>query len=73
MRHNQGSLDRDIRIALAAILGLVALFAPAGGLWQIVPALLGLVLFVTAALGVCPLYALFGLSTCPLDERRAGE
>lgn len=71
MRHNEGTLDRDIRLVLAAVFGLIALFAPFGGLWQIIPAILALVMFTTAAVGVCPLYAIFGLSTCKLDERRS--
>lgn len=69
MRQNAGTLDRDIRLVLAAAFGLIALFAPFGGVWQIVPALLALVMFLTAAFGVCPLYAIFGFSTCKLDEK----
>lgn len=70
MRHNMGTLDRDIRLVLAAIFGLIALFAPFGGLWQIIPAALALVMLLTAAFAVCPLYAIFGFSTCKLEERR---
>ncbi|GAB4446550.1 MAG: DUF2892 domain-containing protein [Chloroflexi bacterium OHK40] len=64
MRRNVGTLDRDIRLVLAAIFALVALFAPFGGLWQIIPATLALVMLLTAAFGVCPFYSLFGLNTC---------
>lgn len=62
-RQNTGTTDRDIRLALAALFGLIALFAPFGGLWQIIPAILAVVMLVTAAVSFCPLYAIFGLST----------
>lgn len=67
-RQNEGTLDRDIRIALSALFGLIALFAPFGGPWQIIPAILALVMIVTAAVGVCPLYAIFGINTCGVKK-----
>jgi Protein of unknown function (DUF2892) len=70
-RQNEGTLDRDIRLVLAALFGLIALFAPFGGLWQIIPAVLAVVMIVTAAIGFCPLYAIFGLNTCGLDTKKA--
>ena len=53
LRQNEGTLDRDIRIVLAALLGLLTLFAPVGIGWQIVLGMLAILLFVTAASGVC--------------------
>lgn len=63
-RQNTGTLDRDLRLVFAAIFGLIALFAPHGGPWQIIPAILAIVMLVTAAAGFCPLYMLFGINTC---------
>lgn len=68
-RQNAGIGDRDIRIVLAALFGLIALFAPFGGLWQIIPAVLALVMLVTAAIGFCPLYAVFGMNTCQVKSK----
>jgi hypothetical protein len=59
---NVGTLDRDIRIVLGVLLGIVSLFGPIG-FWQLVPATLALVMFATAALGSCPLYRPFGINT----------
>jgi hypothetical protein len=60
-------LDRGVRIVLG--LALLAVFFTASG-----PArwlgLVGLVPLVTAAAGYCPLYALLGISTCPVAESR---
>jgi hypothetical protein len=71
-RTNVGTLDRDIRLVLAAVFGLIALFAPFGGLWQIIPAVLAGVMLLTSAFAFCPLYAIFGLRTCPVDTGKAG-
>ena len=72
-RQNAGTRDRDIRIILAALFGLIALFAPFGGLWQIIPAVLAVVMLVTAALGFDPLYALFGINTHARDLKKAAK
>lgn len=73
MRPNMGTTDRDIRIVLAAVFGLIALFAPFGGPWQIIPAILALIMLATAATAVCPLYMPFGIRTCKREEQRAAE
>lgn len=72
-RQNTGTTDRDIRLVLAALFGLIALFAPFGGLWQIVPAVLAVVMLVTAAVSFCPLYAIFGLNTCGANKKAAAR
>jgi Protein of unknown function (DUF2892) len=59
-KHNVGTIDRALRVALG--LGLLAIVfvgpkTPFG--W------LGLIPLATAALGTCPLYSILGLSTCP--------
>jgi hypothetical protein len=58
MSCNVGKTDRIIRI----ILGLAILAA--GFYFQTVVGGVGLILLATAVLGWCPLYRLFGLSTC---------
>lgn len=69
MRPNVGTLDRDIRLVLAAVFGLIALFAPFGGLWQLIPAALALIMLVTAAFAVCPLYMPFGINTARKEQQ----
>jgi hypothetical protein len=59
MKTNAGTIDR----ALRALLGLVLIaltLTGAIGLWGWI----GAVLLATAALGYCPLYTVFGFSTC---------
>jgi hypothetical protein len=59
MVRNVGNIDRIIRLILGlAIIGLGLYF---GSWWGA----FGLIFLFTAAVGWCPLYVPFGLSTCP--------
>ncbi len=60
---NVGSLDRIIRIVAGVI--LLALFfydADASYRWLY---LIGIVPLATGLMSTCPLYSIFGISTCP--------
>jgi hypothetical protein len=61
---NESTLDRGIRLVAGLIL-LTLVFMTLTGIWQIVAAVAGLILLATGAIGFCPLYALFGVTTCP--------
>ena len=61
---NEGSLDRGARLAAGLILLALAL-TTLSGIAQIGAALVGLIMLATGASGLCPLYTLFGISTCP--------
>lgn len=64
MTRNEGSIDRALRITAGAV--LLALAATGSiGAWGFV----GVVPLLTGALGWCPLYTLFGFSTCPRARR----
>ncbi len=63
MKINVGGIDRVLRIS--AGLGLVAWAAFFGGpVW----AWIGIVPLATGASGFCPLYPIFGFSTCPMKK-----
>lgn len=68
MKANVGSIDKILRVLVGiALLTLVfVLEGPARWL-----GLIGIVPLATAAFGFCPAYALFGLSTCPTESKRA--
>jgi hypothetical protein len=72
---NVGSADRVVR-ALVGLVLIVAPFMPfaasffaAWGAWKFLVVVVGLVLLGTAAMRFCPLYAMLGLNTCPLERR----
>ena len=67
MKSNVGGIDRVAR----AVLGLVLIgLAATGtiGIWG----WLGVVPLVTAAIGWCPPYAIFGWSTCVMKDKKPG-
>lgn len=58
---NEGTLDRVLRVVAGlAILSLVFVGPKTPLAW------LGLVPLLTGLIGYCPVYALFGLRTCPV-------
>jgi hypothetical protein len=71
MRVNMGSVDRVLRaVVVAPALLVIALVVGAGSVVGIVLLALAAVMLLTAVVGFCPLYTLFGLDTCSLRWRR---
>ena len=63
MKKNVGSIDKVIRLVLAV--GLFSLFFMLEGnarYWAIA----GFVPLLTGLVNTCPIYTIFGLSSCPL-------
>lgn len=73
MNHNLGTTDRAVRtFVVAPVLVVVGvLVGPAAALSWVAYALAG-VMVATSAVRWCPLYSLFGVSTCrrPVDRVR---
>lgn len=69
---NTSTLDRIIRLFTGLALFELAFFWLAGG-WQLAGFVAGAVALVTAALGVCPLYHLFGVHTDRAVARPIGR
>lgn len=65
MPHNEGTVDRALRVVLG--LGLLTWTAFGAGpvAWV---GLVGLVPLATGLAGSCPIYTLFGLRTCALTQ-----
>jgi hypothetical protein len=66
MKNNVGSLDRVVRIIMG--LGLLSLIFLVNSSLRWI-GLIGLVPLMTAVMGSCPLYTLFGLNSCPLSKQ----
>lgn len=62
MTKNVGSIDRILRIVIGALLIIGALMGYGWWMW------IGVVPLVTGLMGSCPLYSLFGMSTCPMKR-----
>lgn len=64
MPTNVGGIDRILRIVLGAALLLWFFVDQGGGFWHWAK-LIGIVPLLTALFSTCPLYSIFGVSTCP--------
>ncbi len=63
MNINIGSVDRIARIVIGLLLVILAATGTLGA-W----AWIGVVLLVTGLLRFCPIYSLFGFSSCPTQS-----
>ncbi|GGF54314.1 hypothetical protein GCM10011332_04640 [Terasakiella brassicae] len=66
MNKNVGSIDRIIRIIAGIGLLAFALVGPETGYNYL--GFIGIVPLVTALLGWCPAYTLFGIKTCKISD-----
>lgn len=69
MRPNLGAIDRILRIALGIALLMFAVpigFSATGWNWI---GWIGVVVILTALIGICPAYSVFGFSTCGRTKR----
>jgi ABC-type uncharacterized transport system permease subunit len=70
MTKNVGGIDKVLRIVVGiALIAFAATGIPATGYnWL---GWIGIVPLATAFMGFCPAYAILGLNTCPLSERKS--
>lgn len=61
---NENTIDRAVRLVLGVALLPLAFVGP-----QTPWAYLALIPIVTGLVGSCPIYTLFGISTCPIKTR----
>ena len=66
MKTNEGNLDRAIRASVGLLLIALAIAGVIGN-WGYI----GIVPLLTGAVGLCPLYSLLGMSTCPVPGKAA--
>lgn len=64
MKVNEGVIDRSQRV----VLGLVLIGLAVTGTVR-VWGYIGIVALLTGAVGICPLYSLLGINTCPAPAR----
>jgi uncharacterized membrane protein HdeD (DUF308 family) len=67
LKHNEGSTDRIIRVVIGIVALLAGLFWLTGAA-QTVAYVVGAIALITGIIGFCGLYALLGISTCPIKK-----
>jgi hypothetical protein len=69
MKKNMGTADVIVRLLVAAVIAILYFTNVIGGTLGIVLLVLAGVFVLTSAIGFCPLYAIFGISTCPAKKQ----
>lgn len=64
MTKNEGTIDRALRVIVGLVL-LSLVFVGPQTMWG----LIGIVPLVTGLIGICPLYSILGINTCPVKSR----
>jgi hypothetical protein len=68
MKVNMGRTDRILRIGIAAIIAILYFSDIITGTVGIVLLVAAGIFLLTSIVRFCPLYAIFGLSTCPRKQ-----
>jgi hypothetical protein len=68
MTKNMSNFDRIIRLTLALVLFTLFFTGTVTGVSANVLIVFGVVFAITGIVGNCPLYALFGISTCRVPD-----
>lgn len=64
MKKNLGSADITTRVAIAVIIALLYFTSSISGVVGIILLVVGAILLLTAVVGFCPLYSIFGINSC---------
>jgi hypothetical protein len=69
MKKNMGTADRIIRLLIAAIITTLYLTNSISGTVGIILLVLAGVFVLTSLVSFCPLYTIFGISSCPAKKQ----
>jgi len=69
MKKNMGNVDKIIRIIIAVVFAVLYFTNTISGTLGLVLVVLAGVFVLTSLISFCPLYAIFGLSSCPVKEK----
>lgn len=68
MKTNIGTLDRIMRLVVAAVIAVLYFAHQISGTSAIIGLVLASLFVITSFIKICPLYAVFGISTCPKNS-----
>jgi hypothetical protein len=71
VKKNMGMADRAIRTVLAILVVVLYFTHVIGGTLALVLGVFAVIFFLTSLVSFCPMYVLFGLSTCAKEEPAA--
>ncbi len=70
MKTNMGKLDRYLRALAVTIFLILVNLGLVTGTLKAVLGMMGIILITTALMGICPVYSLLGINTCPAKRIR---
>jgi hypothetical protein len=70
MKKNMGSADKIIRVLIAIIIAVLYWQNIISGTLAIVLLIVGAIFLLTSLISSCPLYSVFGMSTCKVEEKK---
>ncbi len=70
MKKNMGSADRIVRLLITAVIAYLYFTNAVTGTLGLVLLIIATVFAITSFVSFCPLYAIFGLNTCPVKESK---
>ncbi|MEO0472749.1 MAG: DUF2892 domain-containing protein [Bacteroidota bacterium] len=70
MKRNMSNMDRVIRLIVVAVVAGLIFTNTVSGILAIILGVLAVVFVGTSLVNVCPLYAIFGISTCKVSPEK---
>ena len=67
MKKNMGKTDRIVRVIIAAVVAALFFGKIISGVLGIVLLALAVIFVFTSTVSFCPIYAVFGMRTCPVE------
>ncbi|MDP4268910.1 MAG: DUF2892 domain-containing protein [Bacteroidota bacterium] len=71
MKKNMGLTDRIIRLIVAVVIVVLQQAAIIQGTLAIVLLIIAAIFVLTSIISFCPMYVLFGISTCKKSEKKS--
>ena len=68
MKKNMSNLDKGIRIIIAATVALLYYFNIIEGTLAYILMAVAIIFLITSLINFCPLYRVFGMSTCKIKK-----
>jgi len=69
MNKNMGTTDKIIRILIVIGIAILYFTNIISGTVAIIAIAVAAIFLVTSAIGICPLYSIFGLKTCKVPQK----
>lgn len=69
MKKNMGNTDRVIRAAIVALIAALYYTEVISGTLAIILGVVAVIFLATSLISFCPLYAIFGINSCPAPKQ----